>query len=80
MGKYPRIFTYALGVYPPHITGRMPESFGKANPAGYIIPYALRSIADIGGCAIKLKHNNNRNLSEGSSYLLPVMETIMRSP
>ncbi|GBO05351.1 hypothetical protein AVEN_275608-1 [Araneus ventricosus] len=31
----PKIFTYQLGVYPPHITGRMRESFGEVTPAGF---------------------------------------------
>ncbi|GBO30294.1 hypothetical protein AVEN_112905-1, partial [Araneus ventricosus] len=33
----PRIFTYRLGVYPPHITGRMLESFGEIDPVGFIL-------------------------------------------
>ncbi|GBN51371.1 hypothetical protein AVEN_246905-1 [Araneus ventricosus] len=32
----PKIFTYPLGVYPPHVTGHMRESSGEATPTGYI--------------------------------------------
>ncbi|GBN77658.1 hypothetical protein AVEN_128463-1, partial [Araneus ventricosus] len=33
----PKIFTYPLGVYPPHITGRMRESFGRPLPLVSVI-------------------------------------------